>query len=224
VKLDNLARILGLALYGKEMGFPNGFDIEPGIHTVPAGQEEYKPIKPEIEALEAEVKIIKEKLEEILRRLTPGGGAPNPDNIPVPPQPPTGYYEKTTELLVMTKKIYVYAEGEFAAADSSDTKTIDVTTAAFDLSGWIDLSELRDGDAVAVTVEVAVGGGPFRTWSTTTFSDHQDRGLKYFTGFAAGLEQVVGTNVRITIAQTASADGFATPVSIYYQFIVESQD
>ena len=226
VKLDNLARILGLALYGKEMGFPNGFDIEPASHTtVPAGKEMYKPIKPEIESLETEVKTVKEKLEEILKLLQPKGGVPSPDKVPpVIVPPPTGYYEYTTEQLAMTKKIYVYAEGEFAAGARGDSKTIDVTTAAFDLSGWIDLSELRDGDAVTVTVEVSVAGGPFRTWSTTTFSDRQDRGLKYFTDFARGLEQVVGTHVRITLSQTTSADGFATQIPIYYQFIVESQN
>ncbi len=228
VKLDNLARILGLALYGKEMGFPNGFNIEPGFHTTPAGEgPTYPPIKPEIKNLESEVKIIKEKLEEILRRLTPEGVVPSPDKAPpviVPPQPPQGFYEYATEQLAQTKKIYVYAEGVFTAGAAGDYKNIDVTTAAFDLSGWIDLSELRDGDAVTVTVAVSVAGGPFRTWNTTTFSGHQARGLKYLTEFADGLEQMVGTNVRVTIAQTASADGFATQVPIYYQFIVESQD
>jgi hypothetical protein len=75
-----------------------------------------------------------------------------------------------------------------------------------------------------VTVEVSVAGGPFHAWSTTTFSDEQERGLKYFTEFANGLPQVVGTNVKVTIAQTTSADAFVTPVPIYYQFIVESQN
>jgi len=229
VKLDNFARILGLALYGAEMGFPNGFDIEPSFHTTPAGEgPTYPPIKPEIKNLESEVKIIKEKLEEILRLLPPQpqGGIPSPDagQPPIVVQPPIGFYDYTTEQLAQTKKIYVYEEGEFTPAGAGDSKTIDVTTAAFDLSGWIDLSELRDGDAVVVTIEVKVGDGPFREWSTTTFSDHQDRGLKYFTEFADGLEQVVGTHVRITILQSGSADGFATQVPIYYQFIVESQN
>lgn len=225
VKLDNLARILGLALYGEEMGFPNGFDIEPSFHTTPAGEgPAYPPIKPEIKNLEAEVKIIKEKLEEILKLLQPKGGAPSPDKAIVPPQPPQGYYEYTTEQLAQTKKIYVYEQGTFTASAAGDYEEINVTTAAFDLAGWIDLTDLRDGDAVTVTVEVSVAGGPFRTWSTTTFSDRQARGLKYFSEFADGLSQVVGTNVRVTIAQSASADGFATPIPIYYQFIVESQD
>jgi hypothetical protein len=225
-KLDNLARILGLALYGKDMGFPNGFNIEP-FTTVPAGEEVYKPIKPEIEKLESEVRIIKEKLQEILDRLVPAGGTPSPDKAPpviVPPQPPPGYYEYTTEQLAQTKKIYVYDQGTFTSSTAGDYKEINVTTAAFDLSGWIDLTELRDGDAVTVTVEVSVAGGPFHAWSTTTFSDEQERGLKYFTEFANGLPQVVGTNVKVTIAQTTSADAFVTPVPIYYQFIVESQN
>jgi hypothetical protein len=208
------------------MGFPNGFNIEP-FTTVPAGEEVYKPIKPEIEKLESEVRIIKEKLQEILDRLVPAGGTPSPDKAPpviVPPQPPPGYYEYTTEQLAQTKKIYVYDQGTFTSSTAGDYKEINVTTAAFDLSGWIDLTELRDGDAVTVTVEVSVAGGPFHAWSTTTFSDEQERGLKYFTEFANGLPQVVGTNVKVTIAQTTSADAFVTPVPIYYQFIVESQN
>ncbi len=227
VKLDNLARILGLALYGKEMGFPNGFNIEPASHTtLPGAKEEYKPIKPEIEDLESRVRIIENKVDEILKRLA-SGGIPSPDKgqpAIVPPQPPTGYYEYTTAQLAQTKKIYVYAEGKLTADATNNSETVRVTTAAFDLSGWIDLTELRDGDSVAVTVEVSVGGGPFRTWSTTTFSDRQARGLKYFTDFASGLPQVVGTKVRVTITQIRSADDFATPIPIYYQFIVESQE
>ncbi len=222
-KLDKLAELLGLALYGAK-DLPNGFDIEPPPppkRTVLSEKEPepsgptLDPIKPEIREIENQVKLIKKLLEELLNRL---GGAEG--TYPQPPQPPP----PDEELLALTKKIYVYDEGTFTASAAGDYKEINVTTAAFDLAGWIDLTELRDGDAVTVTVEVSVGGGPFRTWSTTTFSDRQARGLKYFTEFASGLPQVVGTNVRVTIAQGASADDFATPIPIYYQFIVESQD
>lgn len=223
-KLDNLARILGEALYGK------GFNIEPqAVVTSPVGEPAYDPIKPEIKRLEAEVKVIKEKLEEILRKLVPGGGMPPlVDRPDVPWFPKDGqtveYYEYVVQQLATTKKIYVYREGEFTAADEHATEEVRVNTDAFDLAGWIDLTELRQGDEVSVMVEVSVADGPFRTWSTTVFQGVQTRGLKYFTEFADGLEQVVGTDVKIIIAQTASADAYATPIPIYYQFIVESQN
>ena len=107
---------------------------------------------------------------------------------------------------------------------ATDLVEVSVKTEAFDLAGWIDLTELRNGDEVTIIVEVSVADGPLRTWSTTVFSGVQARGLKFFTEFADGLEQVVGTDVKITITQTASADGYATAVPIYYQFVVESQN
>ena len=231
-KLDNLARILGEALYGK------GFNIEPqAIVTSPVGEPEYDPIKPEIKNLESEVKVIKEKLEEILERIRvvpqptprwrfpPVIEEPTPPTTQTPPQVPESYYyEYVIEQLYFTKKIYVYEEDRFVATSATDLVEVSVKTEAFDLAGWIDLTELRNGDEVTIIVEVSVADGPLRTWSTTVFSGVQARGLKFFTEFADGLEQVVGTDVKITIAQTASADGYATAVPIYYQFVVESQD
>lgn len=236
-KLDNLATILGESLYGE------GFDIEPqATVTSPVGEPAYDPIKPEIRQLEAEVKIIREKLEEILRRLAPPDGAPvgGPGGVPAGGLPPiverpdvpwfpkdgqtVEYYEYVVQQLAVTKKIYVYREGTFMATDEYDTEEVHVTTDAFDLSGWIDLTEMRQGDEVTVSVDVSVAEGPFRTWSSTVFQGVQVRGLKYFTEFAHGLEQLVGTDVKIRIAQTRSADAYATPIPIYYQFVVESQN
>jgi len=215
-KLDNLARILGWSLYGKE-AFPEGFDIEPKEEdrfstTRQPPEPTYDAIKPEIKIIESNVVSIKDTVEEILRRLGQGGGFQ-----------PT-FPEDVTSQLALTKKIYVYREGTLSATASDTSAEVYVHTRAFDLAGWIDLADLRGGDVVKVAVEVSVAGGSFRTWSTTTFSGEQQRGLKYFTEFADGLEQVVGTDVRITITQVASADAYATPVAIHYQFIVESQD
>ena len=174
-------------------------------------------LKPELKSLEEEMQWVKTTLERIAEELErlkqPSGTEPQPR-----------YEDETPPCCALTKKIYVYSEGSLAATDSSDSREIVVTTRAFDVSGWIDLTELRDGDEVTVVVEVSVAHGPFHTWSTTVFGGVQARGLKYFNEFADGLPQVVGTDVRIMIAQTASADAYATPIPIYYQFIVESQN
>ena len=231
LKIDNLARILGLSLYGPEMGFPDGFDVEPPDprSTVPVGGREYKAIKPEIENLERGMEKVIERLERIERRGGGGGddgGRPgDPVDRPPPVTPPgSPCCETTTRLLRLTKKIYVYDEGTFRATGGDDREEIRVETAAFDLAGWLDLSELRDGDEVVVTVAVSVDGGPHRTWSRTVFRDAQERGLKYFTEFANGLQEVVGDDILVTLAQPRSADGWKTPVGVGYQFVVESQD
>jgi hypothetical protein len=45
--------------------------------------------------------------------------------------------------------------------------------------------------------------------------------LEHWRDFAGGVEQV-GTSVDVTLRQRRSADGFATPVTIGCQFVVES--
>ena len=191
---------------GEDLG-KCGFSTEEAQFKLPA-------IKPELENLEKDMSRVKETLERILKELE--GLRREPDTYPQDGEPPS--------CCALTKKIYVYSEGSLAAADSSDSREIVVTTRAFDVSGWIDLTELRDGDEATVVVEVSVAHSPFHTWSTTVFSGAQARGLKYFDEFCDGLQQIVGTDVRITITQTASGDAFATQIPIYYQFIVESQN
>ncbi len=84
------------------------------------------------------------------------------------------------------------------------------------------LFEVRDGDVVTARIDVTFAGRAPVRFSQTTFADTQARPLKHFRDFAAGVEQIVGTNVDITLVQRQSADNFGTPVNIAYQFIVES--
>jgi len=232
VKIDNLARILGLSLYGPEMGFPQGFDVEPpDPHTtvVVGDGPDYPAIKPEIENLERKSETILDRLKRIEERQGggPGDGPGDPTRKPptkIPPDGGTTCCEASLAQLARTKKIYVYDQGTFAATGSGDEKEIVVRTAAFDLAGWLDLTALRDGDAVVATLEVSVAGGPYRPWSRAEFRDAQARGLKSWTELADGLQEVVGTDVRLTLTQPRSADAWQTPVPVGYQLIVESQD
>ena len=117
------------------------------------------------------------------------------------------------------KKIYVYEEASFAPATSTDRKTIDIKTAAFDVTGWIDLTNLRANDIFEVATFVMVAGHR-RRLVQTRFDNPQ---LVPFADFARGLNYVSGNNVRIQMRQSASADNFKTKIEVGYQFVVESQ-
>jgi len=150
----------------------------------------------------------------------------------IPPVPPGVTPVSLTMLNGTVKKIYVTREGVFTAGAASDSEVIQVRAQAapptvnllpaFDLSGWLDLSEMRDGDVVSVAVDVQFAGRPAVRFRQTTFADAQAEPLKHFRDFADGVEQVVGTSVDITLSQRQSADNFATPTALAYQFIVES--
>jgi len=117
------------------------------------------------------------------------------------------------------KKIFVYAEDRFVPHSAGQRRTIDVRTPAFDLSGWIDLSDLRSGDVVEVLTSVTVAGRR-RRLDRRRFDQP---GLVPFADIARGLSTVSGSDVRIVIRQPVSADGYATPIELGYQFVVESQ-
>ncbi len=172
--------------------------------------------------------VVRDTLERILRLLG-GGGIPNIDETPpviTPPvTPPTVVVtEETTvhELLLVTKKIYVYAEDTFTPTSSSDVHDVIVTTPAFDVSGWIDLTQLRSGDKFQVELTIRIDGVE-RPWLTTLFQGGDDSRLIYFDEISGGRTFIVGSWIRIRMIQLVSADGFDTILPIGYQFIVQSQ-
>ena len=118
------------------------------------------------------------------------------------------------------KKIYVYEEDVFAPASANDRRVVRVRTEAFDLSGWLDLSSLRPGDTVETEISVSLAGRPPVLFSAARF----DRpGVLSLADLAGGEGRLVGNDLEIVIRQTASADAFATPVELAYQWVVESQ-
>lgn len=238
--MDRFSEELGDALYGERGTFSNMIPAvcsettysqcfagshETGIF--PPEDEGRDAIKPEIRALEADMIVVKNTLEQILRLL--GSGIPEIDETPpviTPPvTPPTGIVtEETTvhELLLVTKKIYVYAEDTFAPTSNSDVHDVIVTTPAFDVSGWIDLTELRSGDEFQVELAIRIDGVE-RPWLTTTFQGGQDSRLIYFDEISGGRTFIVGSWIRIRMMQLVSVDNFDTVLPIGYQFIVQSQ-
>lgn len=119
------------------------------------------------------------------------------------------------------KRIYVYEQGVFAPAAAGERRVVRVRTKAFDLSGWLDLTALRPGDVVTTEILVSVAGRRHRLFRRTAFGTP---GLKSFADMASGTNYISGDDVRIVLRQDASADGFAAPIDIPYQFVVESRD
>jgi hypothetical protein len=118
------------------------------------------------------------------------------------------------------KKIYVYSEGTFVLHNAAEIKKLVIKTPAFDVSGWLDLSQMRGGDTVQTEVHASfanrtnVGYGKWQ-WSNPqliTLGDMTNR-QNYLSG----------THLEIWVQQTTSADNFAKPVEYAYQFVVESQ-
>jgi hypothetical protein len=119
------------------------------------------------------------------------------------------------------KKIYVYSEGTFVLHNAAEIKKLVIKTPAFDVSGWLDRSQMRPGgDTVETEVHVSfanrsnVGYGKWQ-WSNPqliTLGDMTNR-QNYLSG----------THLEVWVQQTTSFDNFAKPVEYAYQFVVESQ-
>ena len=143
--------------------------------------------------------------------------ADNPDPIVIPPDAPRPPMPRLDQRL---KKIYVYEEGVFEPQSANDEKIIHIKTDAFDLSGWLDLSQLRSGDRVLSELYVAVAGQAYQLFDHREF---RQPGLWTLGDFARGETRLSGSDFRIVIKQPSSQDGFVTPIRIAYQFVVESQ-
>lgn len=238
VGMNRFAEELGDALYGNRAAFSDfvptmcrgvtpaecfGYTTE-----VLAAEPIRKPIKPEIEGLESDMRVVRETLDRILNELERLRSLTVTPTFPVetppvtPPATTITLPEEASASLALTKKIYVYEEGTFSARDGADTREVVIETAAFDVSGWLDLSELRAGDAVTVAVWVRVDGRE-RRFSSTQFQGGPDSRLLYFREFV-GESELVGTWIKVMLAQPTSADSFSTAIPIGYQFVVESQN
>jgi len=239
--MNRFSQELGDALYGDRDTFSDMLPtvcegttytqcFGPDHTTAEAHPEEVArdAIKPEIRNLEADMVIVRQQLEEILRRLGDPDLIPldeTPPTIPPPNTPPVTPIDETTSdrnLLLVTKKIYVYAEGTFTATSATDFRDIIVTTPAFDVSGWIDATQLRSGDEIQIELTVRIDGQE-RHFLTTTFVGGADSRLIYFDELTNGRTFIVGSWIRIRLWQTVSADSFSTAIPVGYQFIVQSQ-
>ncbi len=178
--------------------------VDPQTGLRPADATPPHSIKDEL----VEIEKCLEEIKECLRFLK------EPEIPPEePPEPP---------FFVDLKRIFVYEADIFSADSAADAKVVEVRTAAFDLAGWIDLSELGAGDVVTVSLFVILPGGRRTLYRAETYAGAADAGLKSLQD-VIGPTIIVGDAVDVEIRQTASTSNFATGMAIPYQFVVESQ-
>jgi hypothetical protein len=119
------------------------------------------------------------------------------------------------------KKIYVYAEGTFVLHNASEIHKIVIKTPAFDVAGWIDLSNMAPGgDTVFTEIRVSFANRSNVLYRRTIFQSPQLITLGDITN---ANDYLSGTHIEIWVQQTTSHNNFATPVEYAYQFVVESQ-
>jgi hypothetical protein len=201
-KADTLGDLLGRTLVGAPW-IVDPYKTRSGPNKVPA-----RDVKKELHDIEDR---IKENCDIIENPPDDGNGGGSHDKAPTAPRPVL----RDTRL----KKIFVYAEDKFSASSSSDRRRIRVRTPAFDLSGWLDLTRLRNGDIVEVDVRVSFADRRDVLFARTNFSQGR---LVAFAELAKGLNYLSGNNLLIVLRQKTSADKFRTPIELAYQFVVES--
>jgi len=223
-KIDTLAKLLGKTLYDAE------WNVEPapagGMRTVPRGERTEndtppRSIKDELHDLENMLNTILHLLRIIIRLLR---RRPPFEPPSTPPQPIPNPGDEI-DLVVFpedVKRIFVYDEGVFEATSSADKREIQIRTGAFDVAGWVDLSELEDGDRVEIAIHVRLPGGVRRLYRKSEFSGVAEARLIAIQD-VAGSVTIVGNAVDITIRQVDSNHGFSPPMRITFQFVVESQ-
>jgi hypothetical protein len=118
------------------------------------------------------------------------------------------------------KKIFVYAEGIFVLHNAAEVHKIVIKTPAFDVGGWIDLSNMHPGgDTVYTEVRVSFANRSNVLYQRTVFEGPR---LITLSDIANG-NDMAGSHIEIWVQQTKSADNFAKPTEYAYQIVVESQ-
>jgi hypothetical protein len=214
-KVLELAQLLGSTL----VGMP--WNVDPNRITTTPNEVPSRDVKQELHDIEAILRAL--YLIVVGQALPPPGGITPPGggggggipgiSVPViPDQPPL--------LDGRLKKIFVFEQDVFRPASANDLRVVAVRTPAFDLSGFVDLTQLRAGDVVEIETAVSVAGRPHRLFDRQRFDRPR---LVALADFARGENRLSGTDIRVTLRQPLSGDAFATPIEVPYQFVVESQ-
>jgi hypothetical protein len=81
---------------------------------------------------------------------------------------------------------------------------------------------MQDGDAVDVELYVSLPGAVRRLYRKGSYSGAADSRLLSLSD-VAGAGAIAGNSMDFVLRQTASATGFAPPLRIPFQLVVESQ-
>jgi len=205
LKADALGSLLGHTLVGER------WVVDPSQAGFTSNRLPPKDIKAELHDIEARLK----ENCDIIENPPEDGNGNGGDG---------GYDKPSLQLRPVLrdrrlKKIFVYAENTFAARTSTERRRIRLHTPAFDVSGWLDLTHLRPGDVIEVDVRVSFANRRDVLFARTAFNKGR---LVPFADLARGQNYLSGSNLLIALRQKASADNFATPVELAYQFVVES--
>ena len=101
------------------------------------------------------------------------------------------------------------------------------TLIALLVTGFIDLSQMRDGDVVTITTRVGrldvalTSPFAYSNWRVKTYTGQQMIGMKHFQDFA-DIQEIPADGVEVLICQSASADDFKTSIQIPFWFVIES--
>jgi hypothetical protein len=202
-KAETLADLLGRTLVGASWQI-NPIKTVSGPNKVPA-----RDVKQELHDIEDLLR----KIIDIIDKVPNGNG-----NGALHDTPKDGPRPVLVDRRI--KKIFVFAENVFSPKSRTERRRVRVNTHAFDLSGWIDLSQLRPGDVFEVDLRVSFAGRRNILFARTHFDQPR---LLTFADFAKGQNYLSGSDILISIRQSASANKFTTKREIAYQFIVESQ-
>ncbi len=209
-KADTLGGLLGTTL----MSDP--WVIDPSV----AGVQNKTPAK----GVKEELHDIEAQLAQIIQLVTPVTVDPVPPPPDTPDPPAKIDKPKPVALPVVSdgrlKKIFVYADHVFTPRSPQDQRIVRVETPAFDVTGWLDLTQLRPGDVVNTELRVNLANATNLLFAQANFNAP---GLYSFADFADGHEYLSGNSIDVVLSQSQSMDGFQTPINIAYQFIVESQ-
>ncbi|HEY0614016.1 MAG TPA: hypothetical protein VGC96_05220 [Candidatus Elarobacter sp.] len=118
------------------------------------------------------------------------------------------------------KKIYVYADGVWTPSGVNDYRIVRVQTDAFELSGWIDFTHAKPSDQFQTEIRVTMAHAADVLLQRTIFSAGMLASMHQMTG---GSATISGNQIDVVIRQTVSTDNFASPISVAYQFVVESR-
>ncbi len=117
------------------------------------------------------------------------------------------------------KKIWVYADGLFTPQSATDSRTIQVRTEAFDLTGYVDLTRALPADTFEIEIRVTMAH------ASNVLLQHSflSAGTLVMMRNLAQANYISGNHIDVIIRQSHSQDGFATKIPVAYQFIVESR-